>query len=355
MDWTVNATVRPSGESAGSLIRAIRSIVATVNGCCPHTAHTAPRNAKSNRIWIILAALQRKYPGVHPISSGVGYAIGRLAAIPGFGYDARLFAGSPPGAGPKEPEPKENPGGCAAPARLSRRQGAHLPHGVTNDSPRPRNGPPHENAEALAVGQLRLAFFLGLDAGAEQLLEVSFFHQPVHDPVIDHFMEIEAPHYGSDLGVGLLVDHVLKRRRIHIRHPFQQVQLGVAVVDPLHVGGGLFVVNLVRFHRERLVFVEALDCLGVRFDEQFRQLGIGCDRLLAHQVGGGGVDVVEIGDVASPLVPASSNLKYAGGVSRVASTRPLASAAARPLASAPTATHSMSRGPIPKFRSSATL
>src|SRR5271166_5814617 len=52
-------------------------------------------------------------------------------------------------------------------------------------------------------GQFGFALFLGLDGGAEQLLEEAFLYEFTHVAVVDHFVEVEGLHLGGDLRIGL--------------------------------------------------------------------------------------------------------------------------------------------------------
>src|SRR5262245_20658999 len=103
----------------------------------------------------------------------------------------------------------------------------------------------------------RLALLFRLHARAEHLLEVAFFDQARHGPVVDHFVEVVALQTRRDPRIDLLRDDGLHRRRQHVRHAIEDVAVLVEIVDASDVGFRLLVEGNVGLHRERLVVVEA--------------------------------------------------------------------------------------------------
>src|SRR5580700_7865959 len=67
-------------------------------------------------------------------------------------------------------------------------------------------------------GQLGFALFLGLDGGAEQLLEKALLHQFAHVTIVDHLVEVKGLHLRGDLRVGLLIDHGFNRPAQNVRN-----------------------------------------------------------------------------------------------------------------------------------------
>src|ERR1017187_6520697 len=126
----------------------------------------------------------------------------------------------------------------------------------------------------LAKCDLSLTVFFLFDSWAKQLFEEAFLNQPLHGAVIDHRAEIEALHLRCRLRVNRMIDHVLHGRRQHIRHTFERIGFGVAVVDPPQIGKVFRGVLHIGLQREVLVFIEAFDGFGVRLYKQLGELRI---------------------------------------------------------------------------------
>src|SRR5262245_6404963 len=71
---------------------------------------------------------------------------------------------------------------------------------------------------------LRFAFLFGFDAGPEEFLEETFFHEPIHDAVIEHRAEIKLPHLCADLFVRRMIQDIFHGRRQNVRHPFVDIR-----------------------------------------------------------------------------------------------------------------------------------
>src|SRR6266567_4264674 len=84
-------------------------------------------------------------------------------------------------------------------------------------------------ATSLLEGHFRLAVLLGLDPGAEQLLEKVFPHQALDHAIVDDFTEIVSLHLLLDIRVRLVIDDVLHRGGKHVRHALVSVRHTVMI------------------------------------------------------------------------------------------------------------------------------
>src|ERR1700677_633839 len=156
----------------------------------------------------------------------------------------------------------------------------------------------------LPEGRFGFAVLLRLDSRSEGLLEEPVLDQPFHVTIVYHLVEIVGLHLRRKLRIGLLVHHRFDRRRQHKRDPLKGLRLGVQIVHPRHfVRLRRLIVLQECLHRERLIFIEALDRLGLRLNQFFGQFGIGRGHALLHQVRRGGEDFGVIGEVRQRLEP----------------------------------------------------